>query len=322
MNSFDAVVIGAGPAGSAAAIQCASAGLKTVIVERERFPRDRPGETLHPGIQPLLDQLGIRDLPFPRHAGHWVEWGGPARFERFGADERGPWLGYNAWRADFDTHLLRRAREAGAELRQPLRATKPLVNNGRVMGIRTSDEELHCKFLIDASGGRHYLARHLNLPVQNVSPKLTAVYHYAEGNLQDGPRLTADPAGWTWKAEVREGLVHCTKLRFENSREVPAGSRRSDVTWRRVERVAGPGYFIVGDAASVLDPASSHGVLKAVMSGMQAGFLIGRYIQEGIEEAAIVSEYNRWISTWFRHDVRRLRQLYSQHPNPPHWLKA
>src|SRR5205814_10635389 len=90
-NTFDVIVVGAGPAGSAAAIQCATAGLNTLILEREAFPRDRPGETLQPGIQPVLEQLGIRDLPFPRHAGHWVEWGGPARFERFGADERGPW---------------------------------------------------------------------------------------------------------------------------------------------------------------------------------------------------------------------------------------
>ncbi|MBJ8205870.1 FAD-dependent oxidoreductase, partial [Bacillus cereus] len=44
----------------------------------------------------------------------------------------------------------------------------------------------------------------------------------------------------------------------------------ADVTWRAISQPGGAGYFLVGDAAAVLDPASSHGVLKAIMSGMMA----------------------------------------------------
>ena len=57
----DVVVVGGGPAGSAAAIACATRGLSVVMCEREPPGRDRPGETLHPGIEPLLQQLGIAD---------------------------------------------------------------------------------------------------------------------------------------------------------------------------------------------------------------------------------------------------------------------
>jgi|SRR5271165_5254184 len=93
----DVVVVGGGPGGSAAAIGCATRGLSVVICERERPDRDRPGETLHPGIESLLRQLGIADrlaeVVGARQAGIWIEWGGPRRFETFGGDASGPWTG-------------------------------------------------------------------------------------------------------------------------------------------------------------------------------------------------------------------------------------
>jgi len=109
----DVVVVGGGPAGSAAAIACAARGLSVVLCERERPGRERPGETLHPGIEPLFEQLGIADrlaqVVGARHAGIWIEWGGPRRFEAFGGDASGQWSGFQVWRADFDALLLARA---------------------------------------------------------------------------------------------------------------------------------------------------------------------------------------------------------------------
>ena len=52
-------------------------------------------------------------------------------------------------------------------------------------------------------------------------------------------------------------------------------------TWRMAERMAGAGWFIVGDAAATLDPTSSHGVLKALLSGMTAGHDCSQSRQQG-----------------------------------------
>src|SRR5690242_6812808 len=81
----DVIIIGSGPAGSCAAIRCARWGLDVVLLERELFPRDRLGESLHPGFETLLEQLGVLDAVlaagFLRFDGNWVEWKGTTSFE-------------------------------------------------------------------------------------------------------------------------------------------------------------------------------------------------------------------------------------------------
>jgi 2-polyprenyl-6-methoxyphenol hydroxylase-like FAD-dependent oxidoreductase len=145
-RSVDADVGGGGPAG-AAAIARATRGLSAFICEREQAGRDRPGETVHPGIVPLLRQLGVgnrlEETIGARHAGIWIEWGGPRRFEAFGSDASGPWSGLQLWLADFDSLLLARARETGVEVRQGCAVTAPLMRNGMLDGLETAAGPTH-----------------------------------------------------------------------------------------------------------------------------------------------------------------------------------
>jgi 2-polyprenyl-6-methoxyphenol hydroxylase-like FAD-dependent oxidoreductase len=107
----DLIVVGAGPAGAAAAIAARNAGLRVTLIEREASLRSRPGEAVHPGIEPLLARLGVRDAvlaaDFLRHDGHWVEWAGDfRRFVPFGTDADGPWRGFQMWRPAFDAIMI------------------------------------------------------------------------------------------------------------------------------------------------------------------------------------------------------------------------
>lgn len=100
------------------------------------------------------------------------------------------------------------------------------------------------------------------------------------------------------------------------------GSRRgADINWRVVRRPAGPGFFVAGDAAAVLDPASSHGVLRAIMSGMMAAHLIAQVVCYDASESAAAQRYSDWIRRWFDHDVAGLRDLYGRLPKPPSWVR-
>ncbi len=331
---LDVLVLGAGPAGCAAAILCAQRGLRVALLERELFPRDRPGETLHPGVEPLLRQLGLGDAlesaGFLRHPGVWVRWDSDLRFEPFGADEGGPWLGFQAWRADFDSLLLEHVRSLGVSIRQPCRAVAPMLDGARVTGVRASRETLAARFVIDAAGAGHWLARKLSLDIRRRSPRLTARYGYARGECparDDAPALVADEAGWTWTARVRPRLYGWARLTWRDARGLDTSPpeelsglaargpvRAADVTWRMVGEPAGPGYFLAGDAAALLDPTASHGVLKGLMSGMMAAHLCARVIKEGASEQQASCEYRSWLAGWFEADIARLTELYARLP--------
>ena len=88
----DVCIVGAGPAGAAAAIACANAGLQVTLFEQEAALWARPGDTLHPGVEPILRQLGVAQqlagVTGLRHAGVWVEWGAPRRFQAYGSDQQ------------------------------------------------------------------------------------------------------------------------------------------------------------------------------------------------------------------------------------------
>ncbi len=341
MNHFDVLVVGGGPAGSAAAISCAQRGLRVAQLEGQGFPRFRPGESLHPGIEPLLQQLGVADqvcsqgtIRFP---GQWVQWDGPPRFSGFGEDLAGPWLGFQIARARLDAELLQRAEMLGVRVLQPCRARRLLTHDRRVIGLESDSGPLFAPYLIDASGATGWLSRQFSLKVRRHSPQLIARYGYLKGCIdpyEQTPHLRADPDGWTWVARVEDQLLHWTRLCFDKSspksRSVPehlqrlpfAGSiRGADVSWRISAALAGAGFFTVGDAASVLDPAASHGVLKALMTGMQAAQAVFDCLQQPDVQYEAQAQYSRWVRDWFERDLMQMHRFYGAHPCPPDWLE-
>jgi flavin-dependent dehydrogenase len=340
-SEVDVVVVGGGPAGSAAALWCVRQGLRVVLLEREQFPRLRPGETLPPGVEPIFAQLGVAEAiaaaGFTRHPGTWVTWSEPRRFDPFGRDSNDLWYGFQAPREQLDRILLNAVSGPNAVVRQPCRALHPFRDRGRVIGVATSDGPLFARWVIDASGGAHWLARGLEIPLQFASPRLIARYGYVTGNCperDEAPEIAADDTGWSWSACIAPGLYHWTRLSLTEDdplRDRPPGAfahltpvsrtRGADVTWRIVSQPAGPGYVCVGDAAAVLDPASSHGVLKGLMSGMMAVHVIAQAESGTASIAAATGAYSAWLRDWFQADARALRRMYQDLPHPPPWVR-
>lgn len=325
----DVVVVGGGPAGSATAIACASRGLHVLLLERDAFANERPGETLHPGVEPLLAQLGISDrLPAvigARHEGLWIEWGSPRRYEPYGADGDGPWSGMQVSRIDLDSLLLARARELGVDVRQPCAVTAPLLRGAELKGVMTGEGPIVARVVVDGSGRSRWLGRALGIDSPSRSPRLIVRYGYMEGScpVRDAaPALVGDGTGWTWTARVQPGKYQWTRLDFdavpdadwlpEEFRELTplSRSRGADMTWRMSDRAAGPGWFMVGDAAAILDPTSSRGVLKALMSGVMAGHLIASILGNRAPGDEAAQAYHSWISEWFEADVKNMTAFY------------
>src|SRR5436853_2120755 len=62
METFDVAIVGGGPAGSTCAAFCAAGGLRTLLIEREKFPREKVcGDCINPACWPVLERLSIAD---------------------------------------------------------------------------------------------------------------------------------------------------------------------------------------------------------------------------------------------------------------------
>ena len=202
MDPFDVLIVGAGPAGCAAAIRCAAQGARVGLIETLAFSRERPGETLHPGVEQLFDQLGVgaavRAANFVRHPGIRVRQGsGPWQEQAYGVDERGPWLGFQAPGGALDTLLLTRAVEVGVTLIRPARALAPCLRDGNVTGVETTTGTFHARWVLDGTGSRQWLARSLGIGNEHHSPKRTVSFGYAGGEFTDDswPELHCTDAG-------------------------------------------------------------------------------------------------------------------------------
>lgn len=331
------VVVGGGPAGSSAAIFCALRGLSVTLMECATFPRSKPGESLHPGVETLFQTLGIwsdiESAGFLRFEGIWRQSATGRRFAPFGGDAVTPWRGYHAPRQVLDALLLKRAELLGVRIIQPCaRDVDPITEKGNVKGVKVGQEIFSADHVIDATGGRNFLISKLSLPVHRGSPRLTARYAYfSSERTSPEPHFLCYNSGWDWIAMVAPKILAWCGIDLNGGkRPIPTGLlalprisavRGADVSWRCVKRCAGPGYFLVGDAACVLDPAASHGVLKALMSGIFAAHLICNVSDNQSNSECIYDLYSDWIYDWFNRDVERLRSYYTEIPDAPDWVR-
>jgi flavin-dependent dehydrogenase len=290
--------------------------LSVTIIDVAGRPKRRPGETLHPGVEALFDSLGvidqIRSTGFWRHGGLHVTWEGSEAFQQYGTDGVEPWLGFQAAREVLDEVLLDAAATAGAAIVRPTRTTDVLMDGARVAGVRSSRGDFRARWTIDATGTGRWLVDQLRLEVETRSVPLSLRFGWREsvaGQRMD-PTLRAADDGWAWEAPITHDCTAWCRLRVAD--RPPRGL--SDATWRLVPACAGAGYFVAGDAAAVLDPLSSHGVLRAMMSGMLSAHLIASIERRGGDEREAVSYYQTWLNDRFEHDAVRLASLYLHHP--------
>jgi geranylgeranyl reductase family protein len=185
----DVLVVGAGPAGSAAAWTLATAGLDVVVLEKSLFPREKVcGDGLTPRGVKALDDMGIDTSP----AAGWVRHKG---LRVFGGEQviEVDWPTLDRWpnyslarpRRDLDAMLARHAAAAGARVHHEVTVTEPLLDDaGRVAGVRAQagpgrePVTWRAPLVISAEGLSGRLAKALGLVRREDRPLGVAVRRY------------------------------------------------------------------------------------------------------------------------------------------------
>ncbi len=305
MERFDTIVVGAGPAGSTAAYRLSKAGARVLLLDRERFPRDKPcggGLTyravrqLPVSVEPVVEdrvdrfELGLR-------------YG--KRFERGG---EGP-LVLMTQRRRLDAHLAEQAAAAGADFRDGRRATAlELDDEGAT--VRFDGTAARAPVVIGADGVNGLTARAVGQASRRFGVALEGNVSYVHAREERWRgravvELGAVPGGYAWvfpKGDhVNVGVggweSEGPRLREHLDRacaeyELPAGRmealRGYRLPMRRPGDPAGSGrVLLVGDAAGLVDPLSGDGIYEALVSARLASetaldLLEGR--ADGLEE--------------------------------------
>jgi menaquinone-9 beta-reductase len=335
---FDAVVVGAGPAGSAAALVLALGGRRVLLLEKDRFPRPKVcGEFLSSGAIASLRKLGV--LPAVERAGperiargslHWPR-GRSVSFEL-------PAPAYGLSRLVLDDLVARAAAAAGAEtlFESRVRSVEPDDTGAfRVrFSQRQAEREVRASFAVGAWGRWDALDRRLDRGFQRSGSRYFGWSRDYEGNtsaLAGQVRLYFFAGGYCGLSRVEGGRVNLAGIVSERVLQgqkahwegVLAHARRSnadlDADLSALDPGptgflgAGPVFFttkppseegilMAGDSAGVIDPFSGEGQAAAFVSGILAGETIDRSLAGSLSPAAAARAYSR---EWKRSQARR-----------------
>ena len=326
---WDAIIVGAGPAGSSLAARLGALGRSVLLLDSARFPRGKVcGEYLGPGCLPLFAEIGAADEVLRQaHATSAMRAVSPGGVEFAACYPEGQHA-LSLRREKLDWILLECARGAKTvEVREGCRVQRLLIEDGTVRGViaRRPDGEVEtcrARVTIGADGRNSVVARGLDvfrwhathrrfscgLHFEGVDGSRAGAEIYAgrglyailnqQGNGVANLSIVAGQARLElWKGRLREGfdslLGELPRLRerLHGARPLEAVHALGPLA-HYATSVSADGALLVGDAAGFYDPFTGEGVYMALVGARLAAEVIDDGIRRGSLSRRVLGRYD------------------------------
>lgn len=342
MNDIrDLVIVGAGPAGAAAAIEARRRGLSVWLLDKQKFPRDKTcGDGVSSGAGRILQDMGIpvNSGALRAHSINGVSIEGPDGTERTYVAETTSGLAFTSRRMDLDKAMFDKAVDLGAGFNEA--AVRKLVRDeqNRVVGVASSDgQEYRGRIVVAADGATSVIRR--ELMGAGGSPYATAVaaraYARLKGDLPPIIYLKYLPnlvPGYLWVFPLSDNEANVGVGVFDRKVYKENGIKFKDVVEQFQQENSIPmeidmdtyqtwqipcwtpslpgaksgmriidGVCLVGDAGGYVDYLTAGGIKYAIRTGMSAAQRAEEIILQGATEKQADTRY----LDRYRRDVRK-----------------
>ena len=320
------VVVGAGPAGSAAALRLTQLGIDDVaIVDLHDFPRDKTcGSGLSPRAITALKELGIwqhvEPIAYPITGIRIVTREGHDATISAGDDQAAA----VCLRRDLDYEIHKRSLEGGARFYSGFAASEPILRGDRWVGVKSRDgREVRADWVVVANGAHSTLST-----VSGPKRMIHAIMGWWQG-VPFQPHtiemfwddLTLPYYGWLFpeaEGRVNIGITYQDDLKVKNARRIfqafldkhfrerLEGAEQLG-KWKGhpivytydIDKLWSPGRVVVGEAGRMTHPATGEGISQGMRSGMFAAEALADVLSGKSLEAAALDRYDRRCSRAF-----------------------
>lgn len=333
---YDVIVVGMGPAGSTAAYELASGGLKVLGLDKEKFPRYKScGGCISTKIEAILD-FDISEVIEDTVYGATFTYKSDRALDII-SDRP---VGHNVMRDRFDAFLVEKARKAGAEVIEGCRV-KSLVDDGSSVIVTSADgTEYRAKVVVGADGASGFTGReYFGLDPRQSAVSITAEVPYDRASANVQGRLFIDfggvPFGYGWifpkekslsvgiagdAVETGGGIKEYFNS-FVNSHEALKGlklERKCGWTVPVFYNEAGSAVkgrvLLAGDTGHLVDPFLGEGIYYAIRTAKGAASAIMDSMRRGSSD---FSAYQGWLESEIYPEFKsagRLSDLIYNHP--------
>ena len=215
---YDVIVIGGGPGGSTTATLVAEKGHRVLLLERDKSPQFKIGESLMPATYWTFKRLGVieklKASHFPeKYSVQFYSSSGKASapFYFYRNDPHESSMTWQVLRSEFDQMLLENAQEKRAEVQRGVSVHEVLFDGERAVGVRAKladgrIKEFGAKVVVDSTGQSALISRKLKISTTEPKLRKASIFTHFEGGIRDegideGATLilhTENKDSWFW----------------------------------------------------------------------------------------------------------------------------